>query len=73
MRDKILLFVFAALAAVTVSPIIAGIAVWVGNLAGMGASALVILFGSTTAGVFAALMTLAGLAATLFFAPPPEK
>jgi hypothetical protein len=67
MRDKVLFFVVSALAALTLSPIIAGIAVWVGNLAGMGDGTLVILFGSTTAGVFAALMTLAGLAASLFF------
>ncbi len=67
MRDKILFFVVAALAALTLSPLIAGIAVWVGSLAGMTGGALIILFGSTTAGVFAALMTLAGLAASLFF------
>jgi cation transporter-like permease len=67
MRDKVLFFVVSALAGLTLSPIIAGIAVWVATLAGMGGGALVVLFGSTTAGVFAALMTLAGLAASLFF------
>ncbi|NMO51449.1 hypothetical protein HH310_09625 [Actinoplanes sp. TBRC 11911] len=67
MLDKILFFILSALAALTLSPIIAGIAVWAGAFAGMTGGALIILFGSTTAGVFAALMTLAGLAANLFF------
>ena len=67
MRDRIFFFFISALAALTISPIVAGIAVLVGNLAGMSDSALVVLFGSTTAGIFVALMILASLAASLFF------
>ncbi len=70
MRNRVLFFVVSALAALTLSPVIAGIAVWVGTLADMTDGALIILFGSTTAGLFAALMTLAGLAASLFFSKP---
>ena len=69
MRDKIIFFAISTIAAMALSPTVAGIAVWVGGLTGMSGSALIILFGSTTAGIFAALMTLAGLAASLFFGP----
>jgi hypothetical protein len=73
MRDKILFFLFSSLAGLTISPIIAGIAVFVGGVAGMSNGALIILFGSTTAGVFAGFMALTGLAGNLFFGPPKEK
>ncbi|GLW30996.1 hypothetical protein [Actinoplanes regularis] len=69
MRDRIVFFAVATLAALTLSPIIAAMAAYVGSLAGMSAATLLVVFGSTAAGAFAALMGLAGLAANLFLKP----
>lgn len=67
MRTKLFIFLLIALAAIVVSPLVGGMAVAVGALAGMDPAGLLILFGSATGGVFAALMALAALAASLFF------
>lgn len=67
MRTKLFFFLLIALAAIVVSPLVGGMAVAVGALAGMDSASLLILFGSATGGVFAALMALAALAASLFF------
>lgn len=67
MRDKVFFYCFAVLAALTLSPILGGLATGVGHLAGMDNGALVVLFGTATAGAFASLMALIGLAAALFF------
>ena len=73
MRDKVFFFLFTALVAVTVSPIVGGLAVLVGYLAGMQGDELVVLFGSAVAGVFASVLALAGLAAGLFFTGSAER
>jgi len=66
-RDKLVFFLFFTIAGITVSPIIGGLAAVVGHAIGMANGQLLVLFGSTTAGVFAAVMALAALAARLFF------
>lgn len=66
MRTRFLFFLFVALGAVVVSPLVGGMATAVGALAGMDPASLLILFGSATGGVFAAVMALAALAVSLF-------
>lgn len=66
MRTRFLFFLFVAFVAVVVSPLVGGMATAVGALAGMDPANLLILFGSATGGVFAAVMALAALEVSLF-------
>ncbi|MET8198060.1 hypothetical protein [Micromonospora taraxaci] len=66
MRTRFLFFLFVALGAVLISPLVGGMATAAGALAGMDPASLLILFGTATGGVFAAVMALASLGVSLF-------
>ncbi|MFI5906978.1 hypothetical protein [Dactylosporangium sp. NPDC051541] len=73
MRDKLVFFALAVLFALMTSGLIAGMAVVVASLVGLEGGALLVVFGSTMAGVFGGVIMLAALAANLFFRPPSDS
>ena len=67
MNNKIMFLAVATVAALLFAPIAGAISAAVCYLAGMGKAGIVVVFGTAAVATFGAVMTLAGLAANLFF------